>query len=271
MEDPFQGATSKWDALVRSLQQSLPSVDQTMELGLLLYPVSQSNACTAPTMAMPAPRLGNVSTILTTLGATAPGGGTPTANAILAGVASLQGRRTATSARALVLATDGVPNCNAQLAPRLCLCLMPPCSAQECVDDQRSIERLRDALAAGIPTYVIGIESPNAVFTGVLDQMAEAGGRPRVNAPRKYFAAENTQDLQTALTTIRDQVGRCTFLTSSVPNVDGGIRVLFRGGEVPFDPTGANGWSWTDRDNGELVFRGPACTQVMGQAQQLEG
>jgi hypothetical protein len=167
-----------------------------------------------------------------------------------------------------VLATDGVPNCNGFLRPQLCLCLMPPCSAQECVDDERTVLRVREAFAAGVPTYVIGIESPNAAFTGVLDQLAEAGGRARTNAPQKYYAAESAADLQTALTTIRDQVSRCTFLTSSVPNADGGIRVLYRGSEVPFDVN--QGWSWTDRANGELVFRGASCALVAGQAQALE-
>jgi hypothetical protein len=268
MDDAFPGAATKWDALVRSLNQSLPAVDRTMELGLLLYPVSQTQACRSATQANLLPALGNVQAILQTLAAQRPGGGTPTADAILAGVASLQGRRTATSARALVLATDGVPNCNGQLFPRGCLCLMPPCSANECVDDVRTVQRVRDALAAGIPTYVIGIESPDAVFTGVLDQLAVAGGRARSNGRQKYYAAESAADLQTALTTIRDQVGQCTFLTSSVPNADGGLRVLFRGNEVPFDVN--EGWSWTDRDNGELVFRGASCQQVRGQAQALE-
>jgi hypothetical protein len=268
MDDAFPGATSKWDALVRSLSQSLPSVNQTMELGLLLYPVSRTQTCSASARANPEPALGTVPAILQALAMARPGGGTPTADAISGGVASLQGRRTASSARALVLATDGVPNCNSFLRPQLCLCLMPPCTPQECVDDERTVRRVRDAFAAGIPTYVIGIESPNAAFTGVLDQLAEAGGRPRPNAPQKYYAAESAADLQAALTTIRDQVGRCTFLTNSVPNADGGLRVLFRGTEVPLDVN--EGWSWTDRDNGELVFRGASCALVAGQAQALE-
>ncbi|MDX2009238.1 MAG: vWA domain-containing protein [Myxococcaceae bacterium] len=268
MDDAFPGATSKWDALVRSLNQALPAVNQTMELGLLLYPLNRALACTSAAQASPLPGLGNVPTILQTLAMARPAGGTPTADAISAGVASLQGRRTATSARALVLATDGVPNCNGLLFPRTCLCLMPPCSAEECVDDVRTVQRVRDAFTAGIPTYVIGIESPNAAFTGVLDQLAVAGGRARSNGRQKYYSAESAADLQTALTTIRDQVGQCTFLTSSVPNADGGLRVLFRGREVPFDMN--EGWSWTDRDNGELVFRGASCQQVMGQAQALE-
>lgn len=269
MNEALPGAVSKWTALRTSLRATLPSVDRTMELGLLLYPVSPMQACSSFVRPNPEPALGQVATILMTLDGTTPAGGTPTADALQAAVNSLQGRRTGSTARALVLATDGVPNCNYALDPRTCFCVMAPCTAAECVDDDRSVDRVSAAADAGIPTYVIGIEAPGAVFTQALDRMAVAGGRPLPGAKR-YYSATSATELSQAFSSIRDQVARCTFLTSSVPNATGSIRVEANGVVIPFDPSGQSGWSWTDRPNGELVFRGASCTQVMGQALRLE-
>ncbi len=269
MNESLPGALTKWDALRSSLRATLLADDQTMALGLLLYPVSPQQSCSSFVRPNPEPALGQVATILQTLDNTEPAGGTPTADALQAGFTSLQGRRTGSTARALVLATDGVPNCNFSLDPRACFCVMPPCTAAECVDDDRSVERVRAGADAGIPTYVIGIEAPGAVFTQALDRMAVAGGRA-LPGTTKYYSAASAAELARAFSAIRDQVARCTFLTSSVPNATGSIRVEVNGVVVPFDPTGQFGWNWTDRPNGELVFRGASCTQVMGQMLRLE-
>ncbi len=269
MDEPFSGAASKWDALVSSLRQVLPAVDQTMQLGLLLFPVSRQQTCSSFVTPNPEPALGQVSTILSVLGSTEPAGGTPTADALQAATNSLLSRRTASSARALVLATDGVPNCNPALVPSTCFCLMLPCSSITCVDDDRSVLRVSNALDAGIPTYVIGIESPGQTFTGVLDRLAVAGGRPLPGA-QPYYSASSAAELSTAFSTIRDQVARCAYLTSSVPNATGSIRVEVDGQVVPVDATGRSGWAWTDRPNGELVFLGSTCAQLIGGTQRLE-
>lgn len=264
MDEAFVGASSKWDALVSSLRMTLPAVDRTMELGLLLFPVSRQQTCSSFVVPNPAPATGQVSTILSTLSRTMPAGGTPTADAIQAATASLLTRRTASAARALVLATDGVPNCNSSLTPATCLCLMPPCSSLTCVDEDRSVLRVSNALDAGIPTYVIGIESPGQTFTGILDRLAVAGGRPKSGGPERYYSASSAAELSQAFSTIRDQVGRCAYLTSSVPNATGSIRVEIDGQVVPLD-----GWAWTDRPNGELAFLGRTCDQAVA-ARRLE-
>lgn len=272
MGAPFSGATTKWEALRSSLRATLPAVDQSMQLGLLLYPVSEEQFCSSFVRPNPDPALGQVTAILTALENAMPAGGTPTADALEASVTSLLGRRTGSTARAVVLATDGEPNCNSNLDPRTCFCRMPPCSSLECIDEDRSIARVANAADAGIPTYVIGIEGPGAIFGETLDAMAVAGGRPLPAMPgmKRYYAANSATELAQAFSTIRDQVARCTFLTSSVPNATGSIRVEADGVVVPFDPAGVAGWSWTDRPNGELVFRGASCTQVMGRMQRLE-
>lgn len=272
MSQDFTGAASKWEALRATLRTTLPSVDRTMELGLLLYPVSDEQACSSFSRPSPEPAVGQVSQILMTLDAIEPSGGTPTADAVFAATNSLLSRRTASTARAIVLATDGLPNCNGSNDPRTCRCPPPmmACRSIDCVDDDRTVSRITAAADAGIPTYVVGIETLGSTFETSLDRMAIAGGRPRPPGGKRYYAASSGPELQQAFTTIRDQVARCTFLTASVPNATGSIRVESNGLVLPFDPSGMEGWNWTDRANGELVFRGMTCAQVMVGNPRLE-
>ena len=119
--------------------------------------------------------------------------------------------------------------------------------------------------AQGVPTYVIGIASGgDTVFSGAQNAMAVAGGRPLIGAATSYYPAPDEGDLETAIATIRDQVAACTFLTTSVPNETGSIVITLGGVVIPYDPTGADGWSWLSEGNGEIVFSGTACGQVTG-------
>ena len=58
---------------------------------------------------------------------------------------------------------------------------------------------------------------------------------------------------------IRDQVGSCTYLTSSVPDENGTISVTLNGSELVFDASGERGWNWVERKNGEIVLTNEAC------------
>lgn len=272
MEQPFSsGGDTKWEGLLSSLRGALPPVNQTMELGLLVYPVSDSQACSSFATANLAPARGQVMQIMRELDTSPPGGGTPTAEALMTASSELRGRRTASSARAIVLATDGVPNCNGALDPRVnCRCDRPRCTSLECIDADRTVDVLKTSADAGVPTYVIGLETFGTALVTDLDRMAVAGGRPLPEGGKRYYAATSADELTRAFVSIRDQVSQCTFLTSSVPNATGSIRVEANGAVVPFDPGGQSGWNWTDRLNGELIFRGGACRQVMSGAMTLE-
>jgi hypothetical protein len=269
MNDFLGFAGTKWDALTLGLSRSLPAVDQTMAIGAYLFPGGLTSSCVPPAGPALLPGIGHVAPLVNLLDRTSPGGGTPTAEALDRAALSLRDLRTARSARALVLATDGLPGCNGALDPRTCTCTNPDpfngtCVANNCLDDVRTVSRLQEVADGGIPTWVIGIQSAaDAVFEEVLNRMAAAGGRPRAGLPA-YYPASSPQELEAALVSVRDQVGGCTFLTASVPDAQGDIRVLVNGDLVPEAPAGAAGWSWADRDNGELVFSGHACV-VAGQ------
>lgn len=263
-------AVTKWNALRAALRLTLPSVDQSMELGALIFPSANATCGVSSTVNL-VPAKGQVDTLTTLLDNTEPSGSTPTAIAIDVAASSLLVRRTAGTARALVLATDGAPDCNSALTPGTCTCISGnSCSANRCLDDVRTAERLSTAARSGVPTYVIGIQnSSDATLVGALNRMAIAGGRPRAGA-QQYYAATSSAELNLAFSAIRDQVGACVFLTSSVPRDGGGITVLLNGARLELSANGLEGWAWADRDNGELVLLGQACAAALAHSVDLE-
>ncbi len=245
------GTTSKWNALRNALNQTLPTIDDTVQLGVVFFPIDgAANDCDVPAISALRPGFGHADIILNTLSSTEPRGATPTSAALRVAYDILQSRRTGSTARGMVLATDGEPTC---------------VSANVVLND------LRTALDAGVPTWVVGIETVAApALTQVLVSMANAGGRPRIDAGVPYFPATSAGALTEAFRSIRDQVAACSFITESVPDLDGGIAVTYGGQPVPYDPSGVSGWLWTDRNNGELVLRGAHCTRAIATPQQLQ-
>jgi hypothetical protein len=256
------GTTTRWQALSGALNVVLPPVDQTMEIGALIFPSDSFAACSVASSPAITPALGNVDTLLNLIHNTRPAGHTPTAVALNVAGGSILSDRAATGARAMVLATDGAPNCNSSLDPRTCNCGGVGCGVgADCLDDVRTIESIRGLAQQNLPTYVIGIQDMPGVLTDVLNQMALAGGRPKPGS-QSYYAVTSQPELEVALTTIRNQVGACVFLTTSVPDAQGSLQLTVNGTVVPFDPTSTDGWSWTNRDNGELEIFGAPCARL---------
>jgi len=253
---------SRWHALGTVLGSVLPAVDNAVAIGALLFPAAGTVRlnCSLPGGADLQPAVGNVAGLVRLMNGSATGGATPTAGAIDMAAKLVLGLRTATAARALVLATDGGPNCNGSLNARTCRCTSGTGSnacrdAVECLDDARTVDEISRFEAQGLPTYVIGIQSQgNTQFADVLNAMALAGGRPRSGATESYYAASSEADLSDALTAIRDQVGACTYLTSSVPDPNGSIVLNLDGIDIPSEQ-----WSWENLANGEIVLNGDAC------------
>lgn len=255
---------TRWSSLTNALANVLPPVDSTMEMGALVFPSGNSDSCVVAGSPNLAPSVGNVRALVSLMRGTFPSGHTPTADAVKNAGAFLLSSHAASSARALVLATDGSPNCNASLNPNTCACVEGNRCTQSimCLDDTRTVSTIGSLLQQNLPTYVIGIQDTNSTAIAVLNQMAKAGGRPQAGA-QSYYAVSSQAGLETALTTIRNQVGSCVYLTSSVPTDDGSIQLSLAGTVLPFDPTGVDGWSWSNRDNGELVLTGTACAAAL--------
>jgi hypothetical protein len=115
-------------------------------------------------------------------------------------------------ARHIVLATDGGPNCNQDLAPATCNCiedsdecrsLPPQFGRYYCLDDDRTVEQVAALAAEGISTYVIGIDDPRTPrLTDVLNRMAIAGGRANPRGGEQYYSVRLRDDLLNAFRTI---------------------------------------------------------------------
>jgi len=261
MNDAFSG-TTRWRALRNALSNVLPPVDGTMSVGALIFPQGNSNSCSVGTSPDLTPAPMNVEPLLTLLQENSPGGNTPTSDALLSAARSLLTTHTATKARAMVLATDGAPNCNASLDPHTCVCSEANrCTrAIQCLDDTRTVSTVSEAANVGVPTWVIGIQDTNSTAISVLTELAVAGGHPQTSGSTSYYAATSQQELQDAFSSIRDQVGNCVYLTGSVPPDDGSIVITLDGVELP---PGDGGWSWTNKDNSELAFDSTACDAVL--------
>ncbi|MCC6333739.1 MAG: VWA domain-containing protein [Myxococcales bacterium] len=254
-------SASRWDVLETSLRSVLPPLDMKLAMGALLYP-TVGDTCEAPFVVNLSPALGNADRLLS-LFATRPLGGTPTFGALDLAARHLAPLHTASAARALVLATDGAPNCNEALDPFTCVCTRPDglgcMDPQNCLDDARTIARLESLFQTSkLPTYVVGLGSELDRFSGTLDRMAVAGGVPRLGPGKRYYSATSEAELTLAFTRITEQLSRCTYLVvGAVPGGKAHFRV--GGAEVPEGP---EGWEWLSRANGELTVHGLACDRV---------
>jgi hypothetical protein len=278
-QDPVPpGQLSRWQTLRDALATTIAPFDQQIAMGAKFFPEvlppdslgDPTASCRTDTGVGIPPSLGNAQQILNVFDTTEPRGGTPTSEALRLASDYLSGRRGI--ARTIVLATDGAPNCNGALDAQSCTCTTQrnDCNRTtdgqySCLDDQRTEQQVGTIFQTEkIPVYVIGIgglERPE--FSAVLDAMAVAGGRPRSGTP-KYYSVQTEGEMTTALTTIRDSIAKCTYLTPSAPTDPNAITVEVDGKPVTRDPSHVNGWDWVDQAYGEIAFFGPACDSAAG-------
>lgn len=272
------GVTSRWTALRDALDQAISPFSGQIAMGARFYPVvnateTSPGACQQdpPSVAI-APALNNAESILRVFIDTQPIGGTPTAIALALAAAQTSQRRAV--ARAIVVATDGAPNCNAALDPNACVCTAPspggPCAAgspddgSNCLDDVHTVNVVRQIYEERkVPVFVVGIGVTSS-FATTLDAMAIAGGRPRGLSPH-YYPAETPAELAAAFTVVRDSVAKCSYVTPSAPLDPNLIDVTIDGKTVPRDPTHLDGWDWIDQEYGQLQLFGSACAAANAQ------
>jgi hypothetical protein len=282
---PGAGETDRWTVLRDGLAQTLTGFDQQISMGAKFFPrpaaspVGDDVSCDLLPGVDIEPKPGNANAIVKVFNDTFPKGGTPTAQALTAAASHVSQIRGI--ARTLVLATDGAPNCNFDHPTSPCVCTTndppdacgpPPPDVSLCLDDLATIATVQNiADVQKVPVYVIGIgANASAVFRQVLDDMAVAGGRAKPTSP-KYYSATTANELTTALTSIRDSVGSCTFLTPSAPTDPNAITVEIGGVEVKRDPSRTEGWDWIDQSYGTLALFGQACADAQKGATKVSG
>jgi len=214
----------KWGALLAALDTALPRIERDVALGLVTFPQPGSrggagapdSVCALRTTLDLEPQLNAASAILSRLRATPPEGATPTAGAVEVAGRWFADHPDRDGERYVVLATDGAPNCNPSLDPSSCICTgaasscnpsVNPSAPINCLDDDRTLAAIGLVRRQGVLTYVMGLNGAEA-FSGVLDAMANAGGRARAATPR-FYPANSATDLARELSSITSSIVNC--------------------------------------------------------------
>lgn len=293
---------TRWDVVKLALAASIANTESSVDFGLSLFPYDPANptggaVCAMPTTSDPLvpidPGTPSSGPITDALNGTGPSGGTPTTKALeLAldyftngGGASLQGDKY------VLLATDGGPNCNADHAD----CSEAECTTNidgacnanitpncctgavvNCLDDAEAVAAVEALRAAGIDTFVVGMEINQTVYQDTLNALADAGGRAQTGAATRYYSVSDAGGADALTATFesitRELITSCVLELQDVPsdydpekvNVDiDGERIFFDENEET-----ASGWHYLRAgdagvvDYETIVIFGEACAQI---------
>jgi hypothetical protein len=262
MEETAPGFSgSKWEATREALVGPLFGADDgvvgqletTVEMGLLTYPADSADDVCAEGQLVRAIDIENHGSIKTAMYFTEPTGATPTAASLLQAKGVLDFLSDDGGQRAIILATDGGPNCNRTLDGDTCRCVGTRTQCQNfsanCLDDVNAVGAASQLAGAGYPVYVLGINGSES-FGDVLTAMASAGGTG------DYTPVSSSASLATAIEGIATEVGTCLFDVAGFPD-EGTLTVKVDGVAKPHDNTRSNGWDLVGLSTLELF--GPAC------------
>lgn len=169
-----------------------------------------------------------------------PEGGTPTGTSLREireqGYASdANDPQDAGRAKAVILITDGEPNA--------------------CEDENPSVLEAQRLAQGGASVYVIGFASEANEQT--LNDIAQAGGTDNPNDPnRRFYVAENTQELVDVISEISSAIVSCSYLLEPKPQDTNKIWVKLNGAYLPRD-----GYSY-ESSTGTLHLSGPTCDEL---------
>jgi hypothetical protein len=275
------GNLSKWNALRDTLQTVTSSLAPNLEYGLFVYPDPQNDATTSPPANCSAgvQRLavgGTAAQMNTALDAVEPSGGTPTSATLATVLPTVRSLADDGRPLAVVLATDGAPNClnnppEGTLVPCTCTSNLQEqtndnCASFNCLDEVISTNAgpIASIAALGVQTHVIGIPDVSGtvdaqtaqVFTDSLNAMAVAGGAPRSGSV-KYHDGSNTAALQAALQAVTRRILACQITVPVALDGASSLEVRLGDSPLPQDANRQNGWAQTGASSIELF--GSAC------------
>ena len=191
---------------------------------------------------------------------TTPIGGTPTAATLarlLPTLSALSGRT------AVILATDGGPNCNPAATCDASKCIpnieqYPLCTADvnccspalggptSCLDDIATLAAVGALARRGIKTYVVGIPG-SAPYATLLDELARTGqtARPADGSGAAYYDVDHLAELDDILAAIGSTVIlSCHLHLETPPSERSFVNVYLDQQLVEYGAP--DGWVWTD-------------------------
>jgi hypothetical protein len=258
------GVTKKWDAALPALKQVIMDTDASVSWGFKVFPEGEGDACIAASVTnnvvVPMAAM-NATAVVAGINATTPAGnGTPTGAAINAAVAYLK-TLTTDNPKYILLATDGQPSCAA----------LPTSSPGSDVGGPYAETAVSAALAAGFPTFVLGVSTMSPSEVKILNSLADKGGKPRPNAPLTHFYLGTSQvELTAAFRIITGEASNCIFPLNPPPPVKDDptkLGAYIAGNpdtKIPYDASKANGWAYTDANDSAVQVFGSWCDMIKG-------
>ena len=272
------GGKTRYDVLHDASVDLVSSLGGLIRVGAAVFPykATEQSPCANGKEVMPATH-GGSSAATTFANATKvdPNGGTPTASTLAALVPKFANAASDPDGpEAILLVTDGGPNCNFDLSCDASECMIniegecpddvdnccDPDSGgtpANCIDHAGVLQAIHDVVAGGAHVYVIGIAVDEA-YANTLAQMALVGGAPQQGAPF-YYPVDDINEIETTFRGIAQALISCQLKLDSPPSDPDLTNVYFDGAVVLQDPE--NGWVWNDaKDEVDLV--GDACTKL---------
>jgi len=192
---------------------------------------------------------------------------------------------------ALILITDGAPNCNPSALCDAAACipnlegqafdggicgqdgdccdpaLFGPNAHANCIDDSASESVIEELAELGMRTFVVGMPG-SETYAGVLDRLAAAGGTARDDAETSYYSVRDAADLVGSLASIGSEVSLdCSIRLEHAPPDPDLLNVYFDNDPVDFDPE--QGWSYAG--DALIELNGSACDVLLsGVVDQLQ-
>lgn len=278
-------SSSRWDAIVESMESTLPALDDALLLGAYIYPVPGADPmgtgvdyeylCRVDRGAAIPVAERNAAPILTAVRrAGRPSGSQPVFEALQLARQALDAPALRDRTRFILIANFGAANCNPSITRDVCDCAYPEpeCYADVhgrsfgCNDTPRVAELLASFRREGIETFVMGLSCPDpalAPFIRNLDAMAVAGGRPRPDGPYRFYLSTDPETFRRGIEEALLPLAFCRLaVRGDLRPGEDAVLVDAEGRQIRADTTRQDGWDWTDRSSGRLEIFGPACRSV---------
>lgn len=234
--------------------ESLTSPEEQLACATRRVAETAELSCQPGSVAVPV-GAGNGDAIRAALAEASPLGATPTAAAIDTAASNLLALPVTpeSGTRAILLVTDGAPNCVLGLGGALGVGMGPSSVQPEAVT--QTVDAIARAAVLGVKTHVIGYDSQSDPYlAGTLDQMAAAGG----TGASAHSPVEDQASLVAVLGSLTRQTLLCELRLAG-PTDPTRISVTLDGSSVPRDDV--NGWALAP-DGSTLALRGAACERV---------
>ena len=284
MSEPAVGQKTRYDVLRESSIDLVKNLGASIRVGAAVFPrqATANDACVVGAEVMAAKKGGgSTTTAFSKAIDVVPDGGTPTA-ATLSALAPkfAHAFEDPSGPQAVLLVTDGGPNCNLTLDCDAASCIpnidggcpVANCcdpalggTGGNCIDRSATLQAIHDIVQGGAHVYVIGLAGSSSYET-TLDQMALVGGVPQ-NDPPYYYRVDDLSKLEDTFHAIAASLISCEFTLADPPKQQGLTNVYLDGALLYQDPL--NGWVWDGTDKVLLV--GNACAELKsGQVQDVQ-